>query len=124
MRKRRGDDTTCSAASDSAAARNVDPGGISTRFSSVVRSPHAHSTTMRLRKPQRMLKENRGSQRVNVTLASLGGSAQVAHGAQCRRARVPFVNITDGQPGPLLELRAERANLGRARSLLAVAVEW
>jgi hypothetical protein len=71
-----------------------------------------------------MLKQYRRGQGVNVSFASFGGSTHVADSAQRRRTRVPLVNITDWQPGSILELRADRANLGRSRGLLAVAVEW
>src|SRR5580704_1253623 len=126
MRKRCGEDTTWADASDSAAARNVDPGGIITRFSSVVLPPHAltpHARTARLRQRQRMLKQDSRGQGVNISFASLRGSTHLAHRPQCGCAGISFVNITHGQPGPLRELGANITNFGRPRGLLAVAVE-
>src|SRR5512140_1431134 len=147
----RGHDTSPARCRLSAAVRTLAPGGIVT-FTTGPRAlpPHAasdavHSARSAARRTrarqlaarpyaarlltelrnesQRMLKKNRGGQRVDIALAAASGAAHLAHRAQSGGGGVSLIHERHGKPRSLLELGRDLSRLDRARRVVAAIIE-
>src|SRR5215208_1856095 len=145
-RKRRAERTTPARSSDSAAARMLDPGGMTTRIGAPDPPPPPHAASVvrqqsaaaaaagaaaRRGAPRRrsageeqgMLEEHGGGEGVHVALAAPRRPAHLADRAERRRGRESLVDEPHREPRALLELRRDVARLGGALGLVAVLVE-
>ena len=121
-------------ASESTAALNVDPEGMVTRTVPLFDEPQAvPAATNKMAatagmgrltsKRERMLQEDGGRERVDVTSSAASGPAELADGAKRYGGGVPLVHETHGQAGPFLELGRNVADFRGPRRVVAVPVE-
>src|SRR5665213_1654390 len=125
----------------SAAVRRLAPGGMVT-FTRVPTLLLSHAATARVtasarpaaasarralqalrREAKRMLKQDRGGERIDVALPAARGATHLLHRAQRRYGGIALVHQRHGQSRSLLQLRRDLLRLDRARRVVAAIIQ-